>query len=121
MSDSQEFKKKTKIIATYGPSCEKKGVIDEMINNGVDLFRLNASHNSEPKYLKGIIEKIRKSSQKQNRHVGVFLDLQGPKIRVGKFESDKATLKKDTVIEFFKGVQKIFSLIDDVKTLSTYL
>ncbi|MDC0036644.1 pyruvate kinase [bacterium] len=103
MSDFQEFKKKTKIIATYGPACEKKGVIDEMINNGVDLFRLNASHNAEPKYLKSIIAKIRKVSQKQNRHIGVFLDLQGPKIRVGKFEADKAALKKDTIVDIRVG------------------
>ena len=81
--------KKTKIIATYGPACEQKGLLTELFKTGVDLIRLNASHNAEKSLLKKVITKVRKQSEKSNKRVGVFLDLQGPKIRVGKFKKDK--------------------------------
>ena len=92
------FNKKTKIIATYGPACSNIKVIESLIKNGTDLFRLNMSHNSDEKELVSIVKNIRKSAKKLDRHVGIFCDLQGPKIRLGEFENGSAILKeKDTI------------------------
>ena len=116
--------KKTKIIATYGPSCSKIEVIRDMIQQGVDVFRLNASHNSDKKYLKKIVTTIRKEAEKAGRYIGIFLDLQGPKIRVGKFKNEKIRLVENTYIEIttdpILGDEKCFSVdypnfIKDIK------
>ena len=94
-----EFIKKTKIIATYGPSCEKKGVLENMFLEGVNVIRLNASHGCDPETLKVVVKTIRKTSKSLGKAVGIFLDLQGPKIRVGKFNSDKVNLKKNSLVQ----------------------
>ena len=65
--------RKTKIIATYGPSCDKPSVINDMILNGVNLFRLNASHNADPIHLKKVVSTIRRISKKQHKHVYKFV------------------------------------------------
>ncbi|RAP36462.1 pyruvate kinase [Candidatus Marinamargulisbacteria bacterium SCGC AAA071-K20] len=86
--------KKTKIIATLGPASLNEDTLRELILEGVDVFRFNASHNAEPKQLKKNIKLIRKISKKLDRYVGILLDLQGPKIRVGKIEGDSVELVK---------------------------
>jgi pyruvate kinase len=86
---------KTKIIATLGPASDSEDILKEMFDAGTDVIRLNASHQSNPKVIKAQVNRIRAVSQKLNRHVGIFLDLQGPKIRVGKFKDGKVSLKKD--------------------------
>ena len=93
--------KKTKVIATYGPACEKPNVLANMIKAGTDLIRINASHNSDPIKLNQVVKKIRQVSKKQDKRVGIFLDLQGPKIRVGKFKKDKINLKSNSVVSIF--------------------
>ena len=118
--------KKTKIIATYGPACSTPEMIHEMIKNGVDLFRLNMSHNSDFTELKAAVELIREESKKCKKHVGIFIDLQGPKMRCGGFKEGKATLiTGDSVIlttETCNGNSKKFYvdykyICNDVKPL----
>ena len=92
------FQKKTKIIATYGPSCSDKAVVKSLILNGTDMFRINMSHNDDPDYIKDVIQTIRAVSADVKKHVGIFVDLQGPKIRVGDFSQGPINLKaSDTV------------------------
>lgn len=98
MSDDLFFKR-TKIIATLGPSCATDDVIYKMILEGVDLFRLNASHNSDPKLMETLVNMVRQQSEKAGKYVGIFMDLQGPKIRLGKFQDGKATLKENELFE----------------------
>ncbi|MCB0308470.1 MAG: pyruvate kinase [Bdellovibrionales bacterium] len=78
--------KKTKIIATLGPASDSPRVMKELIEAGVDVFRLNFSHGTlEEK--KAIIKEIRSLAKKSKTPVGVLADLPGPKLRVGDFEN----------------------------------
>ncbi|MDO8739990.1 MAG: pyruvate kinase [Candidatus Woesearchaeota archaeon] len=76
------FKKKTKIIATVGPSSEREDILEKMILAGVDCIRLNFSHNDHKSHGK-IIKSIRKIEKKLVKHIAIIADIQGPKIRVG--------------------------------------
>ncbi len=74
--------RKTKIIATLGPSTGTEVMIRKLIRGGVDVFRLNLSH-GDLSWHKHKIELIRDASQKEGRPVSIILDLQGPRIRTG--------------------------------------
>jgi pyruvate kinase len=81
----------TKIVATLGPSSDSPEIVRSLLQVGVDVFRINASHGTQ----EGIEQKIRTVravSQELGIHTGVLLDLQGPKIRLGTFEEGKCTL-----------------------------
>lgn len=84
--------KKTKIIATLGPASESPTVLKTMILNGVNVVRINASHRPSPETLQAAVTLIRDAAAQTERHVGVMLDLQGPKIRTGKMSGGKVTL-----------------------------
>ena len=99
MSEKLAFVKKTKIIATYGPACEKKGVLENLFKEGVNVIRLNASHTSDPETLKATVKRIRKISKDEGYCIGIFLDLQGPKIRVGTFKEPKTLLKLNSHVK----------------------
>ena len=86
-------KKRTKIIATMGPVSENAKTALELIKAGVDVFRFNASHESNPSVIKNRVQLIRKAAAKMNKGVGIFMDLQGPKIRIGKFKNEFVTLQ----------------------------
>jgi len=82
----------TKIVATVGPACCDAATIGLLIEAGVDVFRLNASHGSAEERTQWI-GTIRNESQARGTHTGILLDLQGPKIRLGKFKDGQATLE----------------------------
>ena len=84
--------RKTKIIATIGPTSSSKDVLMQMISRGVNVCRLNFSHLSHEK-AKEIITNIKSINQELHVHTAILADLQGPKIRVGEFEKPR-TLKK---------------------------
>lgn len=86
----------TKIVATLGPSSSKADTIESLFLNGVDVFRLNFSHGSHETHEKNL-EIVRSISEKYQRPIGVMADLQGPKLRVGTFQSGPVLLAKDTV------------------------
>ena len=71
----------TKIIATVGPSSSSYEVLSHLVEEGVDVFRLNFSH-SDHAFHKKIIEYITRINENHNLHVGILADLQGPKIRI---------------------------------------
>jgi len=79
------FSAKTKIVATMGPVIEAEETIKDLIKEGVDVFRINASHGDE-KQRTEYINRIRKVALEMDNPVAVLLDLQGPKIRVGNFD-----------------------------------
>jgi pyruvate kinase len=72
---------KTKIIATVGPACATAEKLAELVDAGVDLFRLNFAHGNYD-WLGGIVEAIRAVSKKHGRPIGILGDLAGPKIRL---------------------------------------
>lgn len=84
--------RKTKIVATLGPSSTSEEMLARMITAGVNVVRLNFSHGAAEEHIKRA-EIVRNIAAKLGRPVGVLCDLQGPKIRIGKFELGKVTLK----------------------------
>lgn len=78
------FFKRTKILATMGPASSDPAVIEQLINAGVNCFRLNFSHGSPEEHL-ARAESVRAAAEKLGVHVGILGDLQGPKIRICKF------------------------------------
>lgn len=76
--------RKTKIVATLGPASSSEEMIARMIVAGVDVVRLNFSHGSAEDHIQRA-ETVRSIALKLGRPVGVLCDLQGPKIRIGKF------------------------------------
>ncbi|HCE68730.1 MAG TPA: pyruvate kinase [Geobacter sp.] len=74
--------KRTRIVATWGPSCAIPGMAEKLIAAGVDLFRLNFSHGTHDEKLTAL-QAIRTAAVSCNVPVGVIADLQGPKIRAG--------------------------------------
>jgi len=83
--------RRTKIVATLGPACSDPKVLDRMIEAGVDVVRLNFSHGAPEDHIKRA-ELVRSLSKTRGRAVGILVDLQGPKIRIGKFKDGKVTL-----------------------------
>ncbi len=83
--------RRTKIVATLGPGSSSPEIILEMIQAGVDVFRLNFSHglHADQKYR---ADQIRICSEKAGRIVGILADLQGPKIRTHKFKDGQVQL-----------------------------
>ena len=84
--------RKTKIVATLGPSSSSEEMLARMITAGVNVVRLNFSHGSADDHIKRA-EIVRAIAAKLNRPIGVLCDLQGPKIRIGKFEFGEISLK----------------------------
>ena len=82
----------TKIVATLGPASNNPEVLEQMFRAGVDVVRLNFSHGSADDHLQRA-EMVREICRKTGRTVGIMGDLQGPKIRVGKFKDGKVTLR----------------------------
>ncbi len=83
----------TKIVATLGPASSEPSILEKMVHAGVDVVRLNFSHGTADDHLKraALIKEI---ASKVGRTVAILCDLQGPKIRVGKFKEGKVTLEK---------------------------
>ena len=83
--------RRTKIIATVGPSTDKPGMLEKLLLAGVDLFRVNYSHQDHEDHERRVAE-IRQVSASLGLEVGIICDLQGPKIRIEKFAGGKITL-----------------------------
>jgi len=79
---------KTKIIATLGPASFSKETIKKLVSAGVDLFRLNMSHEAVKDGIQ-LVQTIRQI----NKYVGIIVDLQGPRIRTGKLKNGSVVLK----------------------------
>jgi pyruvate kinase len=82
----------TKIVATLGPASSDPAVLERMFLAGVDVVRLNFSHGTPEDHMRRA-EVVRETCRKVDRAVGIMADLQGPKIRVGKFREGKVLLK----------------------------
>lgn len=83
---------RTKIIATVGPASNTEEKLLELVQNGVDVFRLNFSHGSHEDHLK-VIHHIRKINKTHGTTIAILQDLQGPKIRTGEVENNGVELK----------------------------
>ena len=81
----------TKIVATLGPASSSPEILERLVQAGIDVVRMNFSHGTAADH-KARAEGIRAAAAKHGRTVGILGDLQGPKIRVGKFENSRITL-----------------------------
>ena len=83
----------TKIVATLGPASSSPEVLERMIAAGVDVVRLNFSHGKAQDHIDRA-NLVRETAQRAGKQVAIMADLQGPKIRVGKFEGNKTFLEQ---------------------------
>ena len=74
--------RRTRIVATIGPASRAPALLARLLAAGVDVARINASHGTRQEHRRAIAD-LRRAAARAGRHVGVLLDLQGPKIRVG--------------------------------------
>lgn len=88
---NMKARRRTKIIATLGPATDKPGMLEKTLAAGVDLVRLNFSHGTADDHERRVRE-VREIAARLGREIGVIADLQGPKIRIAKFTSQKVTL-----------------------------
>ncbi len=86
-----DLTRRTKIVATIGPATESPERIKELVLAGATTFRLNFSHGDHKEHSERI-DTIRKVSKELGVHIGILQDLQGPKIRLGKFKTGPITL-----------------------------
>lgn len=83
--------RKVKILATLGPASSEEAMIEKLFLAGADLFRINMSHASHD-VMRTLIARIRNVEKRMGRPIGILADIQGPKLRVGKFADTKVTL-----------------------------
>ncbi len=83
--------RRTKIVATLGPASSDAVTLERMIAAGLDVVRMNFSHGTAQEHRQRV-ELVRSLARKARHTVGVLVDLQGPKIRIGRFQDGKITL-----------------------------
>jgi pyruvate kinase len=88
---SSNTPRRTKIVCTLGPASDDPKILDKMIEAGLDVARLNFSHGTAETHIKRA-QVLRERAAAHNRSIGIIADLQGPKIRTGKFKDSKIIL-----------------------------
>src|SRR5262245_65785179 len=83
--------RRTKVVATLGPASGNKEMITRLFEAGADVFRINMSHTSHDR-MRELVGAIRSVEKSHNRPIGILVDLQGPKLRVGAFANGPAML-----------------------------
>ncbi len=115
--------KRTKVIATVGPACNTEEKLWELVQAGVNIFRLNFSHGSHDVHLQ-VINNIRNINKKHGTNIAILQDLQGPKIRTGEIENngvdlipgEKITITTEKIIGNAKKISTSYKLMPrDVK------
>jgi pyruvate kinase len=105
--------KKTKVVCTLGPACEKAAVLTKMVQAGMNVARLNFSHGNYSQF-EELIKTVRSVAQKLQTPVAIMQDLQGPKIRVGEMPENGVILKNGSVIVLtikdIKGTDKLIPI-----------
>jgi pyruvate kinase len=89
----------TKVIATIGPATRNKEILAKLIDEGVDVFRINLSHDVHQEHLK-TIRYIKELNEELGSNVAILGDLQGPKLRVGAMENGKVQLEEGQEFSF---------------------
>src|SRR5690606_33340954 len=83
--------RKVKILATLGPASSSEDMIGKLFDAGADVFRINMSH-TDHDAMRALVGRIRNVETQVGRPIGILADLQGPKLRVGKFANGKVDL-----------------------------
>jgi pyruvate kinase len=85
--------RRTKIVVTLGPATDSPAVFDQMVHEGVDVARINASHGTQADHARRL-EQVRLAARSADRSVGVLMDLGGPKIRIEGFAHGPVRLEE---------------------------
>ncbi len=85
--------RRTKIVATLGPASSERSIIVSLFRAGADVFRINMSHTPHDR-MRELVSTIRTVEAEFERPIGILVDLQGPKLRVGQFEGGSVALAK---------------------------
>ncbi|MGZ8155464.1 MAG: pyruvate kinase [Burkholderiales bacterium] len=121
--------RRTKIVATLGPASSDEKTLERMIQAGLDVVRMNFSHGTAADHAKRV-SLVRTLARRAGRAIGVLVDLQGPKIRIGKFREgsvtltggDRFVLDADLEVGDERGVGLDYkNLPNDVRTEDTLL
>jgi pyruvate kinase len=83
--------RRTKVVATLGPASSNPAIISRLFEAGADVFRINMSHTPHDR-MRELVGAIRAIEHNYNRPIGILVDLQGPKLRVGSFANGSAML-----------------------------
>ena len=98
--------KKTKIVATLGPATSSKDTLKEMLQAGVNVFRINFSH-ANYEDVRERVQMIRDLNEEEGFTAAILADLQGPKLRVGTMKEDVVVAQGDEIVfatgERFEG------------------
>ncbi|ALN74245.1 MULTISPECIES: pyruvate kinase [unclassified Aureimonas] len=89
--------RRVKILATLGPASSEEAMIRKLFDAGADVFRINMSH-TEHDAMRELVRRIRSVEADVGRPIGILADLQGPKLRVGKFKEGKVDLAPGDII-----------------------
>lgn len=100
MKLNNTFIKKTKIIATAGPTFETEELMEKMFKNGVNVVRLNISHGDQEEHGKRI-KAIKKVRAKLDLPISILLDTKGPEIRIHQIEGGKIKVKRDELLQIY--------------------
>jgi pyruvate kinase len=93
--------RRVKIVATLGPASHNEETMRRLFEAGADVFRVNMSHATHDN-LRDVHAIVRKLETEFSRPIGILVDLQGPKLRIGKFESGSIRLTKGDVLSFVR-------------------
>lgn len=104
MPSQQDFRQRayTKIVATVGPASNTHERITDLVQAGVNVFRLNMAHGG-PEEQQAKVDLIRQVSNELNQPVAILVDLAGPKIRLGEIEGDCIFCERDAEFSFIDG------------------
>jgi pyruvate kinase len=85
--------RRTKVVATLGPASGDRAMISRLFEAGADVFRINMSHTNHDR-MRELVASIRAVETEHNRPIGILVDLQGPKLRLGAFKDGAAAIDK---------------------------
>jgi pyruvate kinase len=95
---------RSKIIATVGPACQDPETLRDLIDRGVDVFRVNMAHGNREEHER-VVANIRRVSDEAGEPIGILVDLAGPKIRLGQLFSDPTECIEGSYFRFIRGDQ----------------
>ncbi len=95
---------RTKIVATVGPACRSLAKLAELVQAGVDVFRLNMAHAKREEHLE-VVNWIRDVSKELGRPIAILADLAGPKIRLGQIPNDLISCHEGELFRFVRGLR----------------
>ena len=95
--------RRTKIVCTLGPACDSLEVLRKMIRVGMNVARLNVSHGTRDSH-RALIRKVKEAALRENKVVGIMLDMKGPELRVGDLENGKVKLEEGSIVRITSDI-----------------